>query len=126
MNIPNKVLEGVKIAVALRSARIAIGWNQLEFADKLEVAKSTVARIETLEVAPKAELLIKALRIFRDAGVVIDLLSLDKVVVTVETAGLQEALSRLNNEQMRRADRAVPSPNYVSSDVETNPNAGTW
>lgn len=126
MNIPNKVLEGVKIAVALRSARIAIGWNQLEFADKLEVAKSTVARIETLEVAPKADLLIKALRVFRDAGVVIDLLSLDKVVVTVETAGLQEALSRLNNEQMRRADRAVPSPNYVPSDEETNPNAGTW
>lgn len=100
-------MENVKIAVALRSARIALGWNQQEFADKIHVAKSTIARIETLEMTPKADFLTLALRIFRDAGVVIDLLYSDKIVFTVESTALQEAQSRLNSEQMRRSDRKV-------------------
>ena len=44
-------IEGAKIAVVLRAARAAIGWNQQQFADKMGVAKSTVARIETLDMA---------------------------------------------------------------------------
>lgn len=106
-------MENVKIAVALRSARIALGWNQQEFADKMQVAKSTIARIETLEMTPKADFLTLALRTFRDAGVVIDLLYSDKIVFTVESTALQEAQSRLNSEQMRRIDRKV----HVQLDV---------
>lgn len=102
-------MENVKIAVALRSARIALGWNQQEFANMMAVAKSTIARIETLEMTPKADFLTLALRTFRDAGVVIDLLYSDKIVFTVESTALQEAQSRLNNEQLRRVDRKIHS-----------------
>lgn len=100
-------MENVKIAVALRSARIALGWSQQEFADKMEVAKSTIARIETLEMVAKADFLTRALRIFRDAGVVVDLLHEDKVAFTIEIVGLREAQDRLQNEAMRRSDRKV-------------------
>lgn len=105
--ILDKALENVKIAVALRSARIALGWNQQEFADKMEVAKSTIARIETLEMIAKADFLTRALRIFRDAGVVVDLLDADKVAFTIENKGLMEAQSRLQDDEMRRPDRKV-------------------
>ena len=101
----DKALENVKIAVALRSARIALGWSQLEFAEKMEVAKSTIARIETVEMTAKADFLNRALRLFRDAGVVVDLLDSDKVAFTVEITGLIEAQNRLKNEAMRRSDR---------------------
>ena len=107
-------MENLKIAVALRSARIALGWSQQEFADKMHVAKSTIARIETLEMIPKADFLTLALRMFRDAGVVIDLLYSDKVVFTVESTALQEAQWRLNSEQKRRSDRKV----HVQREVE--------
>lgn len=103
----DRALENVKIAVALRSARIALGWNQQEFADKMEVAKSTVARIETLEMVAKADFLTRALRIFRDAGVVVDLLDADKVAFTIESKGLVEAQSRLQDDEKRRIDRKI-------------------
>lgn len=114
-------MENVKIAVALRSARIALGWNQQEFADKMAVAKSTIARIETLEMTPKADFLTLALRTFRDAGVVIDLLYSDKIVFTVESTALQEAQSRLDSEQMRRSDRKVQGQHDVPMPVILKP-----
>ena len=100
-------MENIKIAVALRSARTALGWNQQEFADKMLVAKSTIARIETLEMTPKADFLTRALRLFHDAGVSVDLLHAEKIVLGVEFAGLREAKRRLENDNLRRSDRKV-------------------
>lgn len=110
-----KPLENVKIAVALRSARIALGWSQQEFADKMDVAKSTIARIETVEMVAKADFLTRALRIFRDAGVAIDLLHEDKILFSVESSGLLEAQNRLQNEAMRRSDRKINAPTEPSA-----------
>lgn len=98
-------LENLKIAIALRSARTALGWSQQEFADKMNVAKSTVARIETLEMAIKADFLTKGLRLFREFGVELDVLQADRLVLSIEAQGLQEALRRLEDENLRRSDR---------------------
>lgn len=102
-------MENLKIAVGLRSARAAIGWNQQEFADKMGVAKTTVARIETLEMAPKADFLTKALMLFKASGVTLDLLTTGKVVVSVESDALQEAQDRLKDDDLRRSDRQKES-----------------
>jgi predicted transcriptional regulator len=40
--------ENMKIAVAIRAARTAIGWSQQELADKFKVSRPTIARMETL------------------------------------------------------------------------------
>lgn len=103
--INGNVVENLKIAVALRAARAAVGWSQIEFAEKMNVAKSTIARIETLEMTAKADFLNRALRIFREQGVVVDLLQEDRVVMSVELKGLHEAKARLDNEALRRTDR---------------------
>ena len=117
-------METIKIIVALRSARTALGWTQQEFADKMGAAKSTIARIETMEVSAKADFLMQALRLFRESGIQVELLESDKVVITVEMAGLQEAQSRLTNEQMRRSDRKgvhKPLPKGIFDPAVPNP-----
>lgn len=134
MNVPS---EKTKIAIGVRTARAALGWNQEEFAERMGVAKSTVARIETLEVNARADFLTKALAVFRRAGVNLDLLDDDKVTVEVGAAALAEAQARLDDEAMRRADRkrvggkqaAVGEGLGDGGDELTksnSPNRGTW
>lgn len=104
----SSIKKNVKIAVALRAARAAIGWNQQEFADEMTIAKSTIARIETLEVSPKADLLLHAMEVFRSAGVEVDFFSGGNLTVVVDTQALENAELRLMNEALRRSDRKGP------------------
>lgn len=101
----DNLFDNGKIAVAVRSARSAAGWNQQEFADRMGVAKSTVARIETLEMAAKGDFLIKALRLFREAGVEVDLHSQGGVAIQVSDVAVAAAVDALQDETKRRADR---------------------
>lgn len=98
-------LDNLKIAVALRAARTALGWNQQEMADLTNVSKSTIARIETLEMAVKADYLTRVLRLLRNLDVTVDLLETDRVNFSVGLKGLAEAKSRLEDEAKRRSDR---------------------
>lgn len=102
-----EVFENGKIAVALRSARAAIGWNQQEFADKMGVAKSTVARIETLEMGAKADFLIRAIQLFRQAGMVVDLAGTAAVHLDIGQQVVQSAIAVLEDDSKRRSDRRV-------------------
>jgi len=104
-NQPTHAAETVKVAVALRAARTAIGWNQQEFADKLGVAKSTIARIETMESVASAVVLMRAMQLLREGGVTVDLLSGNELTFHVAPVALEEAARRLQDEQMRRTDR---------------------
>ncbi len=100
--------ENAKIAIAIRAARTAIGWNQQEFADLMKVAKSTITRVETLEMGAKADFLNKAMRLFRDAGVIVDLYQLDTIAMSIETKAILIAKSRLEDGDLRRSDRKGP------------------
>ena len=100
-----EVVENAKIAVALRAARSAIGWNQQEFADKMGVAKSTVARIETLEMGAKADFLIRAIQLFRQAGVEVDLAGAVSIRLDIGQATVLGAVAALEDESKRRSDR---------------------
>jgi len=94
-----------KIAVALRSARSAAGWNQQEFADRMGVAKSTVARIETLEMAAKGDFLIKAMRLFREAGVDVDLHTKGGLSLQISDQTVAAVVEALQDDSKRRMDR---------------------
>lgn len=106
--------ESGKIAVALRAARAAAGWNQEEFANLMGVAKTTVARVETLEMSARAEFLSKALRLFREAGVEVDLYEPDSIRITVGARAVEKALLDFQDIEKRRSDRrsgiAAPVP----------------
>lgn len=94
-----------KIAVAVRTARAAAGWNQQEFADRMGVAKSTVARIETLEMAAKGDFIVKAMRLFREVGIEVDLSAVTDLPIRVSDLAISSAVEALNDDSKRRSDR---------------------
>lgn len=101
----DNMFENGKIAIALRTGRVAIGWNQQEFAQKLGVAKSTIARVETLEMSPKADLVTRAMRLFREAGVEIDLYKPTEISISINGLAINEGIFKLRDETRRRSDR---------------------
>lgn len=107
-----------KIAVGLRTARAAAGWNQQEFAERMGVAKSTVARIETLEMAARGDFIIKAIRLFRDAGVDMDLSEPDEIPIKVSKSGLYTAIAALGDQTKRRSDRKAGIASLLPDDSE--------
>ncbi len=80
----------------MRAARAAIGWSQQTFADRMGVAKSTIARIETLEIAPKGDFVLRAISLFREAGLEIDIHSDSGVPITIGSGAILSALRQLN------------------------------
>lgn len=88
--------EKVRFALAMRIARVAMGMSQQEFADVLGVAKSTVARNETLEMAMRADTLTAMLRAMREHGIEMDVLgSPSSLTVKVNEDALARAAERL-------------------------------
>ncbi len=77
-----------RFALAMRMGRAALGMSQQEFADALGVAKSTVARNETLEMAMRADTLTAMMRLFRERGIDVDLFgATDSLTITVTAKG---------------------------------------
>jgi len=88
--------EKVRFALAMRIARVALGMNQQEFADELGVAKSTVARNETLQMAMRADTLTSMLRVMRENGLEMDVLgSPTSLSVKLNEEALTQAAARL-------------------------------
>ena len=81
-----------------------------ELADKFKVSRPTIARMETLTILPKADLVARILRFFKDSGVTVDTIYSDDLIIHVDKTALSEAKARLMDEGMRRADRNVKRP----------------
>lgn len=105
-----------KIAVAIRTARAAAGWNQQEFADLMKVAKSTVARIETLEISAKGDFVMRAMRLFRESGIDVDLMATTDLPIRISDLSIAASVDAIKDETNRRSDRktgiAAILPNY--------------
>lgn len=111
-------LDNGKIAVALRTARAAAGWNQQEFADRMGVAKSTIARIETLEMAAKGDFLLKAMRLFREAGIEVDLYAPTNLPIHISDIAIAMAVASLADETKRRSDRRAGIASLLPRDTD--------
>lgn len=107
-----------KIAVAVRTARTAIGWNQQEFADMMGVAKSTVARIETMEMAARGDFLIKAIQLFREVGIEVDLSDPRSLPLQIGESAIETAIKALGDESKRRSDKRSGIAGLLPRDEE--------
>jgi len=103
--------DNAKLAVALRTARAAIGWNQQEFAELMGVAKSTVARIETMEMAARGDFILKAVSLFKKAGINIELFSEGFISIQASDKAIQSAATYLQIADNRRSDRKPDGAN---------------
>lgn len=98
--------ENARFALAMRMGRAALGINQQEMADLLGVAKSTIARNETLEMVIRAETLFTLIRILKERGVMLDLISQpDAIHVEVSNEAVQQLKLKMEDESQRRIDR---------------------
>lgn len=95
----------IKLAVALRTARCALGWNQHDMSAAIGYAKTTIANIETLEVFTKKDFIEKSLQAFKDNGVEINLFDGDGISIKIYNPGLANAKANLDDVNKRRSDR---------------------
>lgn len=95
----------IKLVVALRMARAAVGWSQEELATQLGIPKTTIARMETQDGGLSAEQLARVLKLYRTQGVELDFMYEDEVKCTVSPQALAVAQGRLDDDTLRRNDR---------------------
>jgi transcriptional regulator with XRE-family HTH domain len=100
-------VENIKIAVALRMSRAALGISQLELAEILGVSKITLARVETLESPLRADVYMKAINVLRELGVAVDVMTPNALMINVHQPALEKALARLRDDSKRRVDRKI-------------------
>lgn len=100
-----EVDESTKAAIAIKTARTAAGINQVDFAQMIGVAKTTLARIETLETQVKLDIYFKSMRVLSGYGVDIDITSSDDILVRVSKKAQQTIVDNFSDEDKRRSDR---------------------
>lgn len=98
-------LDSIRLVVALRAARAAVGWSQEELALHLGMAKTTLARAELMEGGLRADQLAQIVRLYKTLGVELDFMLGENVKVRIAPEGLRRAQARLMDESRRRADR---------------------
>ena len=62
--------EVLSFAVQIRAGRTLLGWSQAELARRADVARPTVARIESLQMLPRLDTAGKLKQALRDGGVI--------------------------------------------------------
>ena len=97
--------ENIKIAVALRMSRAALGISQFELAEILGVSKVTLARVETLESPLKADVYMRAINVLKELGVDVDVMTPATMTIFVHQQAFENALARLKDDSKRRIDR---------------------
>lgn len=104
-------IEQAKIALALRTARSALGWSQEEAADKLSIAKSTLARAETMESMVTADLLARIFRLYYEHGVRADYMYGDDVTVNIS----KDAVVALENRLLENLGKKMSTGSSADS-----------
>ncbi len=105
----------IKNVVALRMARAAVGWSQEELAAQLGIAKTTIARMETLEGDISATQLAQLVNLCASAGVELQFMVGDEVRVRVNPQALLNAQARLLDTAFRRSDRVKPVGGLITA-----------
>ena len=107
-------LDAVRLAVALRSGRSALGISQVDCAEKIGVSKSTLARAETGEGVLPSDAFMRALRFFSENGVELEVLGSDGVKVIVSEAAVRHVYERFADPAAGRSDRKMRKPRRVA------------
>lgn len=105
MALTDNIHAHLKIAVAMRAVRGALGITQGELAVLIGISKPTVARVETLEASMRLDDYANMLKKMNELGVKIDTLYTDNVKVEFEPAALDALLRKLADQDKRRSDR---------------------
>ena len=102
------LLTKAQVALGLRMGRAALGWSQDEFAMRLDWAKTTLGRAETMDGGLRTEQFVQAIALLGSFGVTVQFGQDGTVSVSIGANGVQGVITRLTDEQFRRSDRRKP------------------
>ena len=94
----DKVWDNLKIAIVLRSIRGILGMSQAEFAQWVDVPRSTITRAESLRLPLKVNVLFKIIRMVEEKGVVLDMLA-DEPTFKLTTRFMENEYQQLEEEK---------------------------
>ena len=100
--------ENLKLAVILRAGRIALGWNQEQFAEKLGISKAVISKCESLDSAPKGELIMKAVSLFQEHGIEMNLLGKDNLKISFGEKVFEELSRSLIDAKAQKRKKGTP------------------
>lgn len=100
--------ENLKLAVILRTGRIALGWNQEQFAERLGISKAVVSKCESLDSAPKGELVMKAISLFQEHGIEINFLGKDDLKISFGEKVFEELSRSLTDAKALKRKKGKP------------------
>lgn len=84
------------LTVAVRSARLALGWTQRDLASASGVSEVTIARLETAAISPRLATLSKLLSALQSAGITLNLQDpTGTLTITLTPAAVNDARTRL-------------------------------
>ena len=106
----NEKYDAAKLAVALRTARSALGYSQGEMALELGISKTTLARAELMEGSLKAHTLSGITKFFVEKGVELEFLRDDEIALRIGQGAIRSAAARLDDQNLRRNDRKKGTP----------------
>lgn len=99
--------ESSKAAIAIKTARTALGISQQDFSEMMKVSKTTLARIETLDSQVKLDFYMRAIKIFNSYGVTVDAINSENIVITIDATAQQKFIDDMANVSNRRTDRKL-------------------
>lgn len=94
-----------KAAIAIKTARTALGVNQVEFARMLSIPKTSLARIETLEAKIDIDVFYRAVEVLRERGIDVKVDRYEDITIVITPKAQQLVLDLLADESNRRSDR---------------------
>lgn len=100
-------------AMVIRGMRALIGISQIELANELGIAKTTIARLETLDGKMKPQQFTQVLEYFSNRGVTYSVNSENGLTISVSAEAFQSFLLRIGDTSNRRADlKKQPKAEY--------------
>ena len=86
----------VKLCIALRTARAVTGWSQYEFATRVGLTQSSVARMENCASGISFTLMHRVIKTYADVGVDLNVMSTENLTVTVRPKALKAYQEKMN------------------------------
>lgn len=106
----------VRAAIALRAARVGLGWSQEDAAEKSGMSKTSIARIETLSGQASLNNIFRLIETYGTYGADISDLKHKSIQLTLSEEAILEAGIALSSPQRKRSDAGKKRPRKRKAD----------
>jgi len=115
----------VRAAIALRAARVGLGWSQEDASEKSGMSKTAIARIETLTGQASLNNIFRLIETYGAYGADISDLKHKSIQLTLSEDAILEAGLALSSPQRKRSDAGKKRSRKSKSDSKSTEQSST-